>query len=37
MEVADGLNDGRSDPEGSNDEMIPGSGRRDAREGAAIP
>ena len=38
MEVADGLNEaGISDPEGNRDEIIPGSGRRDALAGAAIP
>ena len=38
MEVADGLKEaGISDPEGKSDEMIPGSGRREALAGAAIP
>jgi len=38
VEVADGLNEaGISDPEGNRDEMIPGSGRRDALAGAVIP
>jgi hypothetical protein len=38
VEVADGLKEaGMSDPEGKSDEMIPGSGRREALAGAAIP
>ena len=38
VEVADGLNEaGIRDPEGRSDDMIPGSGRLEARAGAAIP
>jgi len=38
VEVADGLKEaGISDPEGNREEIIPGSGRREALAGAAIP
>jgi hypothetical protein len=38
VDVADGLKEaGMSDPEGKREEMMPGSGRREALAGAAIP